>query len=205
MNWSDYEAVWKRQPLPLGNEANLNELLESFEAKRRKLHAALLVRDYSEAGAGVLVSIACAFIWWKMGTAGWPIGIALLLVLGVSGVFVRERVRIKRFRFGADAALLAKVEADLALLRHQRHLLHTIWWWHLGPIFAATLIVHFTLALHSPPWAPQRDPIFNGGFVGFYLLLVWLAWWINYRTGRKRLDPRIEELEKLRHSLLGES
>ena len=27
MNWSDYEAVWKRQPLPVGAEADLAHLL----------------------------------------------------------------------------------------------------------------------------------------------------------------------------------
>ena len=37
MNWNDYEAVWKRQELPVGADADLATLRETFETKRRKM------------------------------------------------------------------------------------------------------------------------------------------------------------------------
>jgi hypothetical protein len=203
MNWNDYEAVWKRQELPVGASADLATLRKTFEARRRKLHGALLVRDLSEAGAGLLVCIALGFIWRKIGLTGWPIGLAMALILGVSGIFVRERTRARKLRLGEDATLMAKIEADLAELRHQRHLLHTIVGWYLGPVFVSILIVHFTVALHTPPWAPQRDPVFGAGFVGFYVLCLWFIWLINRRAVRKQIEPRLEELEKLHRDLLG--
>jgi hypothetical protein len=201
MNWNDYEAVWKRQELPIGADADVAKLRQTFETKRRKLAATLLVRDLLESGAGLLACIVCGFLWWKLGPTGWPIGLAMALTLGVSAVFVRERLRSRQLRLGEAAPLLTKVEADLAELRHQRQLLHTIWRWYLGPLLTAILIIHFTLTMHGPAWSPQRDPVFNAGFVAFYLFCVGLVWLINYRAGRKQIDPRIAELDKLRRDL----
>jgi len=202
MNWNDYEAVWKRQELPVGAAADVAKLRATFESQRRKLAATLLVRDLLEAGAGLLGCIGLAFIWRKLGASGWPIGLAMALILGVSAVFVRQRFRSRKLRLGEDAPLLAKIEADLGELRLQRRLLHTLWGWYLGPVFAAILIVHFTLTFHSAPWTPQRDPVFNAGFVGFYAFCLGFAWFINRRAGRKQLEPRIAELEKLRGAVV---
>ncbi|MBK8857441.1 MAG: hypothetical protein IPN11_07040 [Opitutaceae bacterium] len=203
MNWNDYEAVWKRQELPLGAAADVVQIKATFETKSRKLAATLLVRDLLEAGAGLVVCIVLAFIWRKLGATGWPIGLAMALILGISAVFVRHRFRSRKIRLSEGAPLLAKVEADLTELRQQRHLLQAIWWWYLGPVFAAILIVHFTLMFHSAPWTPQRDPVFSAGFVGFYAFCIGVAWFINHRAGRKQLEPRIVELEKLRGELVG--
>ncbi|MFI5357775.1 MAG: hypothetical protein ACHQ4G_10610 [Opitutales bacterium] len=204
MNWNDYEAVWKRQPLPLGAAAKVEDLKASFESSHRKLYGALAVRDCSESIAAVVGSVAFAFLWRRLGAAGWPIGIALVLILGVARFYLRERRRRRSRRLGANAPLLGQVEADLAELRHQRQLLHSIWKWYLGPLFAAILLVHFTLAYHAPSWAPQRDPVFNAGFVGFYSVCLGFVWLINRRAGRQRLEPRIAELEKLRADLLSQ-
>jgi hypothetical protein len=205
MNWNDYEAVWKRQELPIGADADVAKLRLTFETKRRKLAATLLARDLLESGAGLLGCVFLAFLWRKIGAAGWPIGLAMVLIFGVSGVFIRERLRARKFQVGEDAPLLTKVDADLANLRHQRRLLQTIWWWYLGPLLVAILLCHFTLARQGPAWSPQHDPLFNAGFVLFYLFCIVFAWLINRRAGRKQLDPRIDELEKLRRDLLSGS
>ena len=203
MNWRDFEPLWKRQPPPMGASADLADLRATFAAKHRQQAATLLVRDLAEAGAGLLVCVLLGLLWRRLGAAGWPIGLALALLLGVSAVYIYQRILARKFQAGADASMLAKVEADLAILRHQRRLLVAIWWWYLGPILAAILIVHFTLAFHSAPWTPQRDPVFTAGFVGFYVLCIGFAWFINRRAGRKQLEPRIAELEKLRRELVG--
>lgn len=200
MNWNDYEAIWKRQPLPIGAGADLAQLHATYEAKRRKMAATLLVRDLTEAGAGLLGAAAFGFIWWKTGPAAWPMGLAIGLILGVTGFFVRERFRARRLRVGDDAPLLVRIEADLAELRHQHRLLRTIWRWYLGPISTAVLICHFTLYFQKPE--PQRDPVIGAGFVMFYALCFWFAWWLNHQAARKQLEPRLAELEKLHQDLL---
>lgn len=200
MNWNDYEAVWKRQPLPVGAEADLSQLHATFETKRRKMAATLMVRDLAEAVAGLLVATVLGFTWWKLGPSVWPLGLCIGLVLGVSGFFIRERFRARQLRLGDEAPLLARIEADLAELRHQHQLLRSIWRWYLGPIFACVLIGHLTLHFQIPE--PQRDPVISAGFVGFYTLCLWFVWWINRRAVRQRLEPRLAELEKLHRDLL---
>ena len=93
MNWNEWEFVWKRQDLPVGAGADVAKLMETFEAAHRRMARVLLVRDLTEASAGVLVSGVFAFTAWRMGRAGWPIAIAVALCLGVTGVFLWERVK----------------------------------------------------------------------------------------------------------------
>lgn len=208
MNWSDYESVWKRQPLPLGEKADVGELKQSFETKSRKFEAAIRVRDYAEATAGIVVAVAYVFFWWKLGASGWPMGIAMALVLGVSGFFLRERFRARRRRVGPEVPLLAKVEGDIVELRHQGRLVEKLWGWYLGPVAGAMAIQLWVIMQHVAPWIPPRDPWFIAGMV-FPILLVIVfvigfVWWMNQRALRRQLRPRLAELEKLRDELRAE-
>jgi hypothetical protein len=206
MNWNDYEAIWKRQKLPVGARADLAVLRETFESKRRKMAATLFVRDIVEASAGVVVTIAFVLIWWKQGRAGWPIALAIGCILWVTGFFIRERIRAHRNRLGADASLLAKLEAEIAELRHQQRLLLNVWTWYLAPCLVAILIVLATILLNAPVKAVADHLLIVGGFFGAYLVLLgfvfWLIWFANRRAVRKGIEPRLEELEKLHESLL---
>jgi hypothetical protein len=202
MNWSDYEAVWKRQELPRGEDADLASLRATFETKSRKLRGILWVSDMAEAGAGLLVSVALAFIWRQQGVKGWPIAFAIILTLGVTAVFIRERARAHRSRLGPEAALLQKVEADIAELHLRRRLLLGLWKWYLGPCVAAIFIVIATIMFNAPAWALTGHLIFLAGFVPMMGFLLWFAWHINQQARRKQLEPRLAELEKLRSDLL---
>ena len=216
MNWNDYEAIWKRQELPVGSTADLTTLRETFETKRRKMAATLFARDLLETGVGLLVAGVFAFTWWKMGTTGWPMAFAIALILGVAGFFVRERFRARRLRLGVDAPLLAKVEADIAELRHQRRLLLSLWSWYLTPLAAAIVIVSATLARVTISKAPPgilaalwEHPAALAWIILYFAIVVplcfWGTWTVNRRAVRKGIEPRLEELEKLHHDLTSSS
>jgi hypothetical protein len=204
MNWNDYEAVWKRQELPVGANADVGALKATFEAKHRKMAAVLSASDMLEAGAGVLGCVAYGFIWRQVGRAGWPIAISIALILAVIAIFIRERFIARRNRLGSEATLLAKIEADIAVLRRRRKLTMGMWTWYLGPTALSVVILSLTLSFSRPEGDIERDALFLGGFGAFFALLLWFAWEINRRAVRKRLDPRIEELEKLRREILAE-
>jgi xanthosine utilization system XapX-like protein len=201
MNWSDYEAIWKRQELPVGAGADLAALRETFETKRRKLAATLFVRDILEASAGLFVSGVFAYAGWHLPKVAWPIAIAVALILGVTGFFIRERIRAHRSRLGADAPLLAKLEADIAELRHQRRLLLSVAVWYIAPLALAVVIFGITVGMNLSPWAVGRDPLFQVCMWTFNFCLYWFVWVINRRAVRKQIDPRLEELEKLHQTL----
>jgi len=212
MNWSDYEAVWKRQELPVGVTSDMATLQNTFETKRRKLATALVVRDWAEASAGILVSLVYARIWWAIGREAWPLAIAILLILGVTAFFVKERLRTHRNRVGAHAPLLAKLSADIAELRHQRRLLLTLWWWYLGPIALAVALFAITVLRVAVIQLPREllATLLQQPFVWALLIitvvgigsLFWFGWVINRHTVRKRIEPRLDELERLQRALL---
>ena len=201
MNLSDYEAVWKRQPLPRGVEADLINLKQTFETNRRKMAATLLVRDWLELLACGFMVIVYARFWQRVGPAGWPMGVAILMILTVAGVFIRERLRSRRNRLGADAPLMVKISADLAELRYQRRLLLRVWFWYIAPCAIAMLIHASVIVRRTRPWDPLREPISLGAIMIFIGLVCWFAWIINRRAVRLRIEPRIAELEKLHQDL----
>jgi len=201
MNWNDYEAVWKRQELPVGVEADLANLKNTFETKRRKMAAALLVRDWLEIGACGVVVVSYGFYWRQIGPAGWPMGVAIVLILGVAAFFLRERLRARSRRLGVDVPLVTKVEADIAELRHQCRLIRSLWVWYLAPCAGAMAIHCWMIIQRSPAWSPLRHPL--GMFcIGIILAAtIGFVCVINRHALRKRLEPRLAELEKLHREL----
>lgn len=212
MNWNDWEFVWKRQPLPIGESADVAQLRETFETKRKRFSRALLVRDLSESSAGVLVCLVLGWTWWKVGREAWPIGIAILLTLGVSAFFVRERLRARRAALGPDATLLMKLDDEISQLGRQHRLLSNIASWYLAPLGASWLIVMVTIGLHAHRHAPPgllhellTTPSTASFILGYVFVVAplcfWFAWHINRRAVLKGIEPRLAELRKLRRDL----
>lgn len=201
MNWNDYETAWKRQPLSAGGEVDLAGLRKSFEDKHRKMATALLVRDWVEIAACGAVVMCYLWFWHKSGPAGWPLGVSILLFLGVAAFFLRERRRARRNRPAVDASVKAKVEADLAELHHQRWLLLKVWLWYIAPCAVAMLLHVSVIVRQSRHWNPTWELI-SIGIAGLLIALAcWFAWTINREAVRKQIEPRIAELEKLHHEI----
>jgi hypothetical protein len=104
---------------------------------------------------------------------------------------------------GSDAPLLAKLEADLAELRHQRRLLLNVGKWYLTPCIAAAAVVACTALVHAPIALSAK--LLAGVIMLLILALTcWGVWALNRWAVRKCLDPRLEELEKLHQALIAE-
>jgi hypothetical protein len=202
MKFSDYEAAWKRQPLPRGADADVRELKQTFETKSRKMAATLLLRDWVEILACGIVVVAYVAFWRNAGPDGWPMGFAILMILWVAGMFMRERLRSRRNRLGADAPLLAKIAADLNELRHQRQLVLRVGLWYLPPCVIAMLLHVTVIVRHAPQGDPVRHPVSLLAIVLVIGALCWFVWVINRRAVQRHIEPRIAELEKLQRDQL---
>ena len=204
MNWSDLKTIWSIQNLPSEPGADLATLQRNFETKRRKLARDLFRRDVVEAAAGLFVSGVFAYTGWQMGKEGWPIALAVVIMLALTGFFIQERVRSRSHRLGVDAPLRVKLEAEIAELRHQRRLLIHVGRWYLSPCIVAAAIVACTALVHAPiPLAPK---LLAGTIMLLLLaLMYWSVWALNRRAVRKQIAPRLEELEKLHQSLISPS
>lgn len=204
MNWNDVKATWASQKLTTAPLADPESLRRDFEAKRRRLARGLFWRDGREAAAGLLVAGVFAYLGWHMGSAGWPIAFAVALMLGVTVFFIRERVRVRRDRVGADAPFFVKLEAEIAELRRQRGILLSVGIWYLAPCMGAAAIVATTTLIHAP--VPRSAKLMAGVIMLILLTLVsWGVWALNRWAVRKQLDPRLEELEQMHRSLLSAS
>lgn len=207
MNWSEWEMIWKRQPPPQGADADLAVLRQTFAAKSRRQANALFVRNVSEAAAGLLVSAVFAWVGFHLKKLAWPVGIAVLLVLGVTGFFIKDLMRSRRLRLGPEAALREKIAADLEELRHQRRLLLGLRTWYLAPLAVAMVIFGVTVALNDPMAGALLKERFVRFALGFYVMLCvalfWMVWVMNRRAVRTQLEPRLAELEKLSRELPG--
>ena len=186
MNWSDYESVWKRQELPTGAAADVAHIRATIEIKRQKFRGTLLVRDMTE---------------------------GLLLILGVSLVFVRDFLRRRRLRIGPEAALLTKLDAEIAELQHQRRFLSHIGLWYFLPYLAALPLIYIPIFLHLGVRLPSdllitllttpRSAVFIYLIVAIVVCALVLVWRDARDAGKKRINPRIEELERMRRDLFG--
>lgn len=203
MNLNDWEFVWRCQPLPIGDDADVAKLKQTFEWAHHRMQRTLLVRDLAEALAGLIVVVALGSVAIRMPGHTWPILVASAITLGVTGYFIWERIRSRRLRIGAGAPMLTKVEADIHELRHQCRLLLNIWRWYLGPIAVAWTIVMLTVLANLGPNVraelPHHPAVF-GFLIGYVVLCVILFWGVarlNRRAVQRQLGPRLAELEKL--------
>ncbi|HUL54041.1 MAG TPA: hypothetical protein VLT83_11590 [Opitutaceae bacterium] len=201
MNWSDLQSVWSGQNLAAGADFDPAALQRDFEAKRRRLARGLFWRDTREAAAGMFVAGVFAYCGWQMGRAGWPLSAAVALMLGLTGFFVRERVRAHRRRVGADAPLLAKLDAEIAELHRQHRLLLTVGTWYLAPCNTAAAIFAITMEVNAP--IPLAAKLAAGGIMlGVLATVSWAVWALNRRAARRLIEPRLNELETSRRAFL---
>ena len=201
MNWNELKTTWASQKLTTTPLTDPEALRRDFEAKRRRFARTFFWRDVREAAAGLFVAGVFAYVGWQMGRVGWPIALAVVLMLGLTVFFVRERLRAHQQKVGADASLVAKLEAEIAELRRQRGLLLNVGTWYLAPCIGAAAIVAATALIHAPK--PLAAKLAAGLIMLIFLALVsWGVWALNRWAVRKQIDPRLAELEKLHQSLL---
>jgi hypothetical protein len=211
MNWNELEVIWRRQEIP-STTTDVEEITRTFEQRHRRLRTNLLIRNAAEGGTGLIMTPVLVYLWMRSGKAGWPLGITTAILFAVTCVFVLDQLRIWRQRLGPGVPLLAKVEAELFELRHQRRLIQTWAWWYLLPGVVAIVIAWITISRLNYGKAPPgllteilTTPItmawiaILAAVVGFAL---WRVWRSNCDAIQKQIDPRIVELEMLRDSML---
>jgi len=207
---NEWDFIWRRQKLPEGKSADIATLLANFEAQRKKQARTLWLRDYGEASAALLGAVAFGAIACKIPELGWWIWPAVLLVLGVGSVFVRERLRARKLQPDSAKPLLEKLDADIAELRHQQKLIGKIHLWYLAPIAIAILLVLIAMILKATQANEQvlHEPLVRSFLAGYVLLCAGLffgVWKLNRHALHKRIAPRLDELIKIRSHLRGET
>lgn len=203
MNWSDLESAWKWQECPDGEETDPQAVRRMYEVRRARIARLFIWRDCKGAVIGGACAIYLAAKLWQRVKPFWPVGVAVALLLGVAVFFVVERLRALRARLGPDAPLLAKINAEIDELRHQRRLLHNVVFWFLAPMMTAVAIILATIFSYRPElihdWSQK---LFWLGFIVVCVIVCRITWAINRSCAKRTIEPRIAELERLREHLL---
>jgi hypothetical protein len=201
MNWDDLRKVWDQQILPEWTAPDLAQLEREFSTKQRKMTRMLFWRDIREAALGIFVAAIIARTGWKMGAQGWPVAFAVIMLLGLSAFFIRERVRARRAQPAYDAPLLVRLDAEIAEQRRQHHLLSHVVGWYLGPILSAGAIFGATILVRAP--LPVMPRVAAGAMMIVILAVSGGATvWLNRRVVKRVVEPQLRELEAWRQNLI---
>jgi hypothetical protein len=201
MNWDDLRKVWDQQILPEWTAPDLAQLEREFSMKQRKMTRMLFWRDIREAALGIFVAAIIARTGWKMGAQGWPVAFAVIMLLGLSAFFIRERFRARRAQPAFDAPLLVRLDAEIAEQRRQHHLLSHVVGWYLGPILSAGAIFGATILVRAP--LPVMPRLAAGAMMIVILAVSGVATvWLNRRVVKRVVEPQLRELEAWRQNLI---
>lgn len=201
MNWDELKSAWTRQTAPALAGGSMKELEREFVAKQRRRGRTLFWRDIREAAAGVLVAAVFARTAWAMGAAGWPIGFAVLLLLGQSGFFVRERFRARQRMAPVDTPLLPRLEVEIREQERQLDLLRNVGRWYVAPLLAAAVIFGATVVMNAPvPWIGRL--IAGAAMAAILALGTWVVIHLNRYAAERVIAPALEELRSQRAQLL---
>jgi hypothetical protein len=209
MNWNELGSFWRGQQLPALPPAEL--VRQTFEADRQHRERLRFRRDVLEAVTGLILFGFLAYTAWRMKKSAGMLELAMLFILVPIAVYVRERIRSSRKRLAADAPLLARVDSEIAELRHQRRLWLNVGVWYLAPLAIAMTLGWCAVTLNAPPGFPGalfRDPSARIYVVLYVLVLVAaLGWaWVRIRRDAVRnTEPRLAQLEQLRREILGQT
>jgi hypothetical protein len=201
MNWDEITSLWKRQQAKPLADIEHEKLDSLFTVTNRKLARRLFWTDTREILACMVVLVVFTVSALKKRDHGsWPLWTANVVILWTTFFFVRERIRAHRNKVPHDAPLLTKIGAEINMLKRRRYLAINIGYWYLGPIFAAWFLVLASTGFHGLSYKLQT-PLQMWGYMLFGFFIFWGIWKRNRLAVRKRMDPRIAEMEKLRSEL----
>lgn len=205
MDFNALQNIWTHQPDPASPD--MDEVLRTIARRTRRMNRHVAMRDYAE-----LVTAAGMTAWfvWMAARAPirWPWVTAAAITLGVSLVFVRERLRPSPAPV-TPGDVRRGLQQAIQEVDHQVRLLGSVARWYLAPLAAAALLIVIGTALGvretlgPDAWARGRGgllaaiavvlPVIGGAF-----------WWLgrlNRRVVEARLLPHREQLVSLLEQL----
>jgi hypothetical protein len=200
MNWDDLTFAWRSQPPETISETTFDAMKNRFEKKSRRLKHTLFRRDALEVACGLFVIYIFANATFHRAPA-WLLWLALLPLVGVVTILLKERIRAHRTQPDPNASFLERVDADLAELQHQTTILNNIVTWYLGPIALSWFLVMVGTGFHGLG-GHLRTPRQIIVYFICCVILMWLVWHLNHRAVQKCITPKITELEQLKNELM---
>lgn len=192
MNDDALKKLWKEQQLAPASPVPDAELISHMKNKMKKFDRQIFWRDARELVACVFIvlffSCAIPFSPSTLSAAG-------CLVLVLSAIYIAWRLIAARRAhppMPESAPTGDFVRAELAKVDRQIHLLRTVLWWYLLPLFVGVEL--FVIGLPSAPGEKLAMSAIMAALCAF-------VYWLNLWAVRKHLTPLQQELAKTLDSL----
>jgi hypothetical protein len=150
----------------------------------------------------------------KRWTHPLPLIFCTIILAAVTAVFIVDQIRVWRRRAEPSASLLTKVSAEITELNYQLRLFRWWWAWYLFPCFVAISLGFYGLRPTTDHGAPPgllmnllTTPT-TAAFIALFSAIVILgcaALWRSMHKSFVNIGRRIDELEKMRRFLTGQS
>lgn len=200
MDPDKYQQAWRTQDSETRVTIDAELLRQEVRKGEQGFRSTIFWRDFREVG----VALVMIPMWVYIGVVGalpwtWYLGVPAAIWL--IGFLLIDRRRHPQTPSEPGEPLLRCVERSLEQVEHQIWLLRNVFWWYLLPFFLpiTAFFAHVSWDARDAGWIEA---------IAFFLLLTffvaglyWWTYWINQQAVRKQLEPRRQELLRLRNSL----
>lgn len=192
MNENELKRLWQQQPLPAKDVKRSDELVQSAKTKMREFHRNIFWRDVREVAACVFVALAFLPDLFRSSSMLTKAG---CVVLVISAIYIGCRLVFSKRQYDYLTAMGSLREGLLLEQRKvetQIHLLRTIHWWYMLPLYIGSVMTVF---------GRGSSLRFKVGFAVIYAVICVGIWWLNQYVVKKSLVPLKADLEETLQAL----
>jgi len=186
---SDMRNVWQSQ-----RTEGIHMSMEEIRGRARKFQKRIHWRNGREYVAALAVSVYFGFELWRAHGLMTQVGFGLLIA-GLAYMVWQLHRRGSARDVPAELGLANGVDFYRRELARQRDLVRSAWSWYIAPVVPGLLLVTAGFARTNPRHVqhPVLSMCLFDAFAAVFFLLIWQ---LN-RSGARRLQKRIDELDAL--------
>ncbi len=187
MNDQELKQLWQQQVLAPPAKVPDEQLVQAMKQKMAQFGRTIFWRDVREVAACLLLIVLFLPDYFK--STSW-LSKAGCLVVVVSAIFIGFRLVYSKRRDDprlTTNSLRDYLQDERRKLENQIHLLRTVLWWYILPLYIGAVMVTVGGA------GPLTGKIL---FAGMYAVICAGIWWLNQYAVKKTLLPLKEELDQ---------
>jgi hypothetical protein len=187
MNDLELKQLWQQQVLTPPTKVPDEQLIAAMKKKMTQFGRTLFWRDVREVAACLILIVLFLPDFFRFNQ--W-LAKAGCLVVVVTAIYIGIRlVAAQRIgdRKSAGDTLRGYLLMERQKLDRQIHLLRTVLWWYILPLYVGAVMVVFGIG---------GGLVHKVGFAVFYALVCAWIWWLNQQSVKKHLMPLRAEVEE---------
>ncbi len=187
MNDRELKQLWQRQVITPPVKVPDAQLIAAMKQKMAKFGRDIFWRDVREVAACLILIVLFLPDFFRF--TSWLAKGGCLVVV-VSAVFIGARLLAAQRigdRKSAGDTLRGYLLVERLKIERQIHLLRTVLWWYILPLYVGAIMVVFGIG---------GGMVHKVGFAIFYAIICGGIWWLNQHAVKKHLTPLKAEVEE---------